>query len=419
MSNCTSTKRPFDGESSSESESFENSRRTRYRRGSSPPLQQNPLDSDPWGQNKRPLDKSSPQTPFLHLPPTSWELDDLTYDTNLQICGRQLQETALAVLPNDRRCRYTKQSALLLYWDDEDPQLPVSLEIGELRLVLAGLYGFEVEEWKIPSMNSHNELNLRVLNFLSDDGPEHLKVIYYAGHGKLTNHGQAAWTSTDRFQGNGVTELIAACAFNNTANGVGPFSFTRTLISQLRKLAHRPSYTVAYLYNLIFAEIQGWRVEDSRHKKAPGSHLRPYPDHYQPLVIQWIVRVLQWILNPNASAHTATSEIYTESARHTGGTANSPTSNAASSTTSLSQLPKYPQLLFSTRFSEDIPSQSLATDLFADWLSTVPIRADSVRVEAGFASDSTILLISMPVTSSESAYRAKQALTILVTTWSS
>jgi hypothetical protein len=35
--------------------------------------------------------------------------------------------------------------------------------------------------------------------------------------------------------------------------------------------------------------------------------------------------------------------------------------------------------------------------LFENWLSTLPIETSSVRVEAGFASDSTILVISIPI----------------------
>lgn len=55
---------------------------------------------------------------------------------------------------------------------------------------------------------------------------------------------------------NGVTELLAAFDFDSIANGVGSFSFTYALISQLQKLACVPSFTVRYLHNLLFTEIQ-------------------------------------------------------------------------------------------------------------------------------------------------------------------
>ena len=42
--------------------------------------------------------------------------------------------------------------------------------------------------------------------------------------------------------GSGVTELIAACAFNATANGVGPHSFTNALVIELTELSRKPSF---------------------------------------------------------------------------------------------------------------------------------------------------------------------------------
>ena len=84
---------------------------------------------------------------------------------------------------------------ILLSWEEEDPNLPVSIEIKELREIFKGLYGYEVEEYLIPTeYNCHNRLQSRILEFLGENDPRHLKIVYYAGHGKLTNHGQPAWT---------------------------------------------------------------------------------------------------------------------------------------------------------------------------------------------------------------------------------
>lgn len=83
---------------------------------------------------------------------------------------------------------------IILSWKDEDPHLPVSLEIKELSKTLADMYNYNVEEWLIPADDSHNKLQTKVLQFLGDSDPRHLKIVYYAGHGKLTNHGQPAWT---------------------------------------------------------------------------------------------------------------------------------------------------------------------------------------------------------------------------------
>jgi hypothetical protein len=127
-------------------------------------------------------------------PLTGYDLDRLNYHVDLRDFGTSLQKAANAVFSSDRRSRYTQVSALLLSWEDEDPQLPVSLEIKELKDVFVNQYGFDVDEWQIPAANSHMELNMKVLQFLKDSSSKHLKIVYYAGHGKLSNHGQAIWT---------------------------------------------------------------------------------------------------------------------------------------------------------------------------------------------------------------------------------
>lgn len=140
------------------------------------------------------VDEDSLSSPAQCPPLSGYDLDRLNYHVDLENFGKGLQNAAHAVFSSERRSRYTQVSALLLSWEDEDPQLPVSLEINTLKDVLVNLYGFEVEEWKIPARDSHIGLNRKILQFLEDSSTKHLKVVYYAGHGKLSNHGQAIWT---------------------------------------------------------------------------------------------------------------------------------------------------------------------------------------------------------------------------------
>lgn len=215
--------------------------------------------------------------------------------------------------------------------------------------------------------------------------------------------------------GNGVTELLAACAFNSIANGVGPFSFTYALISQLRKLVHVPVFSIGYLYNLLFTEIQSWRLENSQHKKAP-IHLVLTQDHRLPRSITLSAKrpTLQPGFQPlgslsnetRPSADGSTSDGKRPASMQQSASSGTPTtsrgdispfnSDGASSTTSACPLPEYPRLLFSIRISEDIKPHELPSQLLADWLGTLPIPAKSIRVEAGFASDSTLLVVSIP-----------------------
>lgn len=215
--------------------------------------------------------------------------------------------------------------------------------------------------------------------------------------------------------GNGVTELLAACAFNSIANGVGPFSFTHALISQLRKLVHVPVFSIGYLYNLLFTEIQSWRLENSQHKKAT-IHLVLTQDHRLPRSITLSAKrpTLQPGFQPlgflsnetRPSADGSISDGKRPASMQQSASSGTPStsrgdispfnSDGASSTTSGYPLPEYPRLLFSIRISEDIKPHELSSQLLADWLGTLPIAAKSIRVEAGFASDSTLLVVSMP-----------------------
>ena len=129
-------------------------------------------------------------------PPTGHELDRIHDHINLEQFGKQLQIAANVLFPGDgeRGSRYSKYNVLLLSWEDEDPKLPVSLEIAELARTFTDIYRYDVEEYLIPSEESHIRLQGRILKFLGDNDPAHLKIVYYAGHGRLTNHGQPAWT---------------------------------------------------------------------------------------------------------------------------------------------------------------------------------------------------------------------------------
>ncbi len=150
-------------------------------------------------KRKRSLSVSSCQEDDTDVPPRKrpmafHELDRLNHHTNLQRFGSSLQAAANAIFPAEQVSRYTKVDVILLSWEDEDPKLPVSLEVRELASVFADIYRFDVEEWLIPADDSHNRVQTRILQFLGPNNPRHLKIVYYAGHGRLTNHGQIAWT---------------------------------------------------------------------------------------------------------------------------------------------------------------------------------------------------------------------------------
>ncbi len=139
--------------------------------------------------------KSPFDDPPWRPPPNFQELDHMQYHITLKDVGQQLQNAANAAFPNNHGMRYSNVYVLLLCWEDEDPNLPVSIEIDELFVVFSEIYNFDVEVWKIPGVGSHKKLNQKILDFVErgDDSKDDLKIVYYGGHGLLAKNRQPCW----------------------------------------------------------------------------------------------------------------------------------------------------------------------------------------------------------------------------------
>ncbi|KAK5694841.1 Phosphatidylinositol-4-phosphate 5-kinase [Elasticomyces elasticus] len=84
-----------------------------------------------------------------------------------------------------RQIRHTKTAVLLLSWAPEVDDLHVQAEMGELKSVFEGLYGFEVHE---KTLNLETKAQHQASSILADfvrtqDAEQGLLIIYYAGHG--------------------------------------------------------------------------------------------------------------------------------------------------------------------------------------------------------------------------------------------
>jgi hypothetical protein len=130
-----------------------------------------------------------------NIPPTLDDSSRWQCHIDLEAFGRGLNAAAKAVFPNTSRTRYKKVSVLLLCWEDEDPKLPVSIEIEKLNDVFENNYGFDTEVWRITGQNSHAKLNQKILNLNdTDDDPKDLFIVYYGGHARLTHDHLLSWT---------------------------------------------------------------------------------------------------------------------------------------------------------------------------------------------------------------------------------
>lgn len=145
-------------------------------------------------------DKSTPQgchssansTP----PPTFADSDRWHYHTEFSNFKEDLQAAANSVFPNDKRTRYSEVFVLMLSWADEDPNLPVSLEIDKLCGVFRDVYHYETERWNIPDENCHYKLTEKIMDFVKPEehSKTHLKIVYYAGHARLLDTRLLVWT---------------------------------------------------------------------------------------------------------------------------------------------------------------------------------------------------------------------------------
>jgi hypothetical protein len=159
---------------------------------------QEPRTSEGDKTSNEKTNDSHVDNPSSSPPPTSHDLDFLHRHLSLTQFGEGLQLAANALFPNDLTSRYTQTSVLILSWQDEDPKLPVSIEISRLSDVFEHLYQFKVESWKIPTKHSHFELNQKIGMFVKpeDDDRQHLKIVYYAGHARLAKNRTLVWAGS-------------------------------------------------------------------------------------------------------------------------------------------------------------------------------------------------------------------------------
>ena len=222
--------------------------------------------------------------------------------------------------------------------------------------------------------------------------------------------------------GCGVTELIAACGFNTSANPVGPDSFTRALLTELDILSSAPSFTVGTLFNKILCRIQNW-MPSGREMQKPPLHVVLTQNSKLPQSIQLsrirpphvLATALDRLHQPTNYESLGSSQNSADCSSHVqkqsvGSQAQSSVSSPESTGSSLQQdsitsstsslfsdKDMCPRIAITVRLKESLAKSDLSVDLFADWIRMMPVLADKIKIEAGFASCSTLLIVSLPV----------------------
>ncbi|KAL8992322.1 MAG: hypothetical protein Q9169_007189 [Polycauliona sp. 2 TL-2023] len=361
-----------------------------------------------------------------------------THDTSLIDChvkdvetlGTILNNAAAAAFP--RRglgtTRYSAVYVLLLYWEDDD--LGVVDEIDDLEAVFRDIYGYTVDKWKIPSNNPHNDLAFEIISALRQlQSPDKLFIVYYGGHAPSNRQPGAAklqWSSLQTMleeaecdvlvlldccaagssggtqdHGRGVTEVIAACGFEAIAPPVGEHSFTRSLIEELKYLSQRyDSISTVLLHNKVLARIKtSW---NPRYASENPQELRRTPIHIylSEDTKQRCIRLTPLIhltaIAPESHLHSssALSAPLTPPSEDVDMIGTERTSQSSLGEVWPDREFALPKVLISVALQED---QYLNVEDWSDWVLSVPGLAKYVHIEGVFKSDSTLLLLSLPV----------------------
>lgn len=344
---------------------------------------------------------------------------------------------------------------LLLSWEDDD--LGVATEIADLRRVFDFSYHFLTSHWRIPSHKSHNALVRQVMQLLDEsESRDKLLIVYYGGHGKMNEDRQCVWIwyvkqhllvpgppltdppsnqeanaatlqwssiqtmleeadsdvlilldccaagSSAGGSGKGINQMIAACGFESFTPGVGEHSFTRALIEELKYYELRGPISTALLHNKILARAKkAWNpryASDGTHerRRTPiyidlSEQARPRCIELSPLPIQPSAPSspsLEELLNaPSSAASTPASNTGKWST-------DSKSSQSSFSDVFPDHTFKSPKVLVSIALAGE---QNLRTEEWIDWLMSIPAVARSVEVEGFFESDSTLILLSLPI----------------------
>ena len=197
--------------------------------------------------------------------------------------------------------------------------------------------------------------------------------------------------------GGSLTELIAACGFENEAPGVGEHSFTRSLIEELRGWNHRSIMSVAKLHSEVLARIKHWKPRYAR----DGNRERRNTPVYVLLANEGKPRSIE--LTPLKRCEITKSDApssgpsYTppdfdedmEMSKIPGGNTTS-SSHLSDSLTAVCPQDRYPKVIISVALEED---QVLHMRDWCEWLKSIPAIVKFAHVQGIFMSQ--VLACSM------------------------
>lgn len=200
--------------------------------------------------------------------------------------------------------------------------------------------------------------------------------------------------------GNGVTEIIAACGFEASTSGVGEHSFTRSLTDKLKYLSRSAPFTIALLHNKVLTRMKYWKpYEQPEQRRTPLYICQANEKRQRSILIEPMRLQTQ---STSESLATSTPSPLSQPSVPTPPVDPHRDVDMLSTEPSQSSFAdvwpdphfKHPKVIITVALEND---QWLDTENMTEWLRKVPALANWVQFEGVFQSDSTLIILSLPV----------------------
>ncbi|KAF8856020.1 hypothetical protein BDZ45DRAFT_804520 [Acephala macrosclerotiorum] len=387
---------------------------------------------------------------FIQLRPQTHDISFTeNHIPNIQKLGADLNAAVQAVWPSRHQSRYVKAHVLMISWEGDD--LGVWQEIVPLRTVFEEKYHFQVEEYKIPSIDQPDRaLKRRSIEFLdSVDKQDTLLIVYYAGHARKAPdastaplwcasrsrpeptiasagiqsmfeeaeadvlilydccHSAACLTNGSRTPRH-VVEVIAACGYETVAAQVDKHSFTKALLEILALKAKGGPFSVGDLHARVLSKLKCWAPDLLT--DAKGKFLETHEGHlvYEHQPRRTPVYSIVCETEPRRSIllcplpkRDCSSSSSTNQGPNTPSSSPDPAALPTSDNNESSGKRKRdvaddgpcPQILLAIRLERnelDIPR-------WVEWIRNLPAAGKDIRIEGLYESFSSLVLLRMPV----------------------
>ncbi|RYP38738.1 hypothetical protein DL767_002478 [Monosporascus sp. MG133] len=345
--------------------------------------------------------------------------------------ARHLQDAAMLIYRQTQKSPYAKVSVLLLRWEGNSG---AEQDIDALEAVFGERYNYRTDRWNIPTVpDPAIKLGVRLASFLERAGPDHLLIVYYAGHAFVGTDGQVFWACNSREDavrfrwnsfrclfdetqsdmlflldtyaakeqpfpsGNNIKQVLAAGNFEQSGREQpGVRSFTAHVADAFIKLSTGRRFTPEHLYHEIALQKQHELVHASGLTNGASKALSivdKLPIFYK-LAMGKGQSISLTPLPPRSAAHTQPPYLATTATTEAEELRFLREENAIHPSSVTDITFDEPRVLVCTTFvGEASPDMSS----FNHWLQNTPTIASKITVEGMFLGPPTMLLISMPV----------------------